>query len=208
MKSEHFISSYILLRDNVVTLNGQVIYEHKDANAGADFLDKAYEFFGLNYPKFHKMDNLCKTGFLAVEFLLQNRVWKAGLQSEEVGVIVSNSHSSLDTDIRYEESLATTPSPSLFVYTLPNVLIGELCIRHQVKGETACFVFDIFDASFQAGYVDTLFETGKIKACISGWADYYDGKAESFFYVVESIKQNNLLKHDSQTLNKIFQSHE
>lgn len=208
MKNEPFISSYILLRDHVITLNGQIIYEDKGSPADSFFLDKAYEFFQLNYPKFHKMDNLCKTGFLAAELLLGKSDWKSGLAAEEVGIIISNAHSSLDTDIRYEESIVNSPSPSLFVYTLPNVLIGELCIRHQVKGETACFVFDIFDGPFQAGYVDALFETHRIKACISGWADYYDGKAESFFYLAEQKKRENMLKHDSITLNKIFQIHE
>ena len=32
------------------------------------------------------------------------------------------------------------PSPALFVYTLPNIVTGELAIRHQIYGETACYV--------------------------------------------------------------------
>ena len=123
---------------------------------------------------------------------------------EEIGIIFSNANSSLDSDIRYEASIANTPSPALFVYTLPNVLIGELCIRHRIKGETACFVFDIFDAAFQSGYVNSLFEMEKIKTCISGWADYYNGKAEAFFCLVEKSGNESPLEHNSENLNRIW----
>ncbi|MBL0310756.1 MAG: hypothetical protein IPP77_14110 [Bacteroidetes bacterium] len=207
MKENCFISSYVVIRDQEVWREGNLLYKDKNS-AETGFLDQVYEFFEMNYPRFFKMDQLCKTGFLAAEILLKNQDWKAGLAPEELGIFISNADSSLDTDIRYEESIAGTPSPSLFVYTLPNVLIGELCIRHQVKGETACFVFDIFDPLFQSAYVDSLFETGKIKSCISGWANYYNGKAEAYFYLVEKVEHKHSLKHDSATLNKIFKSNE
>jgi hypothetical protein len=129
---------------------------------------------------------------------------KEKFQSEEIGIIFSNANSSLDTDIKYEASIATAASPSLFVYTLPNVLIGEICIRHHIKGEAACFVFDIFDAMFQCNYVHSLLETGKVKTCISGWADYYSGKAEAFFYLAETGKENSVI-HNSLNVNKFFQ---
>lgn len=203
MKIETSISAYVLLRNNQIVLNGEVIFESKEVSA-IDFLQSAYEKLHLNYPKFFKMDNLCKTGFIAAELLLRDKKLNEKYSSEEIAIILSSANSSLDTDIRYENSIATAPSPSLFVYTLPNVLIGELCIRHKIKGEAACFVFDIFDAEFQSGYVNSLFETEKVKTCISGWADYYNGKAEAFFYLAETGKEN-LEIHNSSNVNKIFQ---
>lgn len=197
------ITSYIVLRGHQIILDGEVIFENKEA-AAPGFLQAAYEHFEISYPRFFKMDNLCKTAFVAAELLLRGKRLAEKYQPEETGIIFSNAHSSLDTDLRYEASLADVPSPSLFVYTLPNVAIGELCIRHSIKGETACFVFDIFDAAFQAEYVHSLFETGKIKACISGWADYYNGKAEAFFYLAEEKGKENTLKHNAENVNNIW----
>ncbi len=197
------ISAYVLLRDNRIALNGEVLFEKPNVSA-ADFLQSAYEYFEMIYPKFFKMDMLCQTGFIATELVMRKK--QPQWTPEETGIVISNANSSLDTDLRYEASLKTNPSPALFVYTLPNILIGELSIRHRIKGESACFVFDIFDATFQAGYVNTLFETGKIKSCISGWADYYNGKAEAFFYLAETGQHP--LKHDSTTLNKLFAKHD
>ena len=54
--------------------------------------------------------------------------------------------------------LQSGASPALFVYTLPNIVIGEICIRHHFKGENAFFVFKQFDGTFMAGICQQLFE--------------------------------------------------
>lgn len=207
MASKQEVVSYAQLRNNQIRVDGKLIFEKKDVSS-TDFLNAAYDALQIIYPKFYKMDNLCKTGFLTAEILMRGQNLKEQFKPEETGIIVSNTNSSLDTDLRYELSTATMPSPALFVYTLPNVLIGELCIRHQIKGESACFVFDIFDAAFQTEYINSLFETEKIKSCLSGWADYYDGNAEAFFYLAQQTNRNIFLKHDSITVQKLFEPNE
>ena len=183
--------------------NNSLFFEMPDAEPVVFFND-IYKALNINYPKFFKMDNLCKVVFLAVEVLLKDVSLRDKYKPEETGIVFSNANSSLDTDIRYFQSSLEAPSPALFVYTLPNVAIGELCIRHGIKGETACFVFDIFDALFQAWYADTLLETCGIKACISGWADFYDGKFEAFFYLVETGSDNLSIKHNSENIDKLY----
>lgn len=203
MKIEPVITSYSCLRNNNLSLKGEPVFE-KEAVSTTDFLQSAYEALQLNYPKFFKMDCLCKTGFLATELLLQNQGIKERFKPEEIAIVISCANSSLDTDLRYEHSISEGASPALFVYTLPNILIGEIAIRNSIKGESACFVFDIFDALFQTNYINGLFESGKVKACISGWADFIDDKAEAFFCLAEINDNNNQLKHDSLTVSKIF----
>ncbi len=204
MGLNNFVSASVLLANNSIKINGETVFESRDLSA-TDFLVAAYHHFKINYPKFFKMDNLCKTGFIAAELLLNGRNISAEYTAEEVGIIVSNANSSLDTDIKYNASIATAPSPALFVYTLPNVLIGELCIRHRIKGEAACFVFDIFDCAFQTSYVNSLMDTGNAKATVSGWADYYNGKAEAFFYLAEQ-KENGGVLHDFENVKRLFET--
>ena len=196
------ITSYILLRNNQISVDGKIVFESKALQA-VDFLNAAYEHFQINYPKFFKMDNLCKTGFLIAEVLLRGKNLSEKFQAEENGIVLSTSNGCLDTDIRYEASTHHAASPSLFVYTLPNILIGEISIRHQFKGESACFVFDIFKPVFQAQYVNRLLQEEKIKICVSGWADFLNEKAEAFFYLAEKTNQN-LLPHSSENLQNIF----
>ncbi len=183
--------------------NNTLLFEF-DEHAPAEFFSSLYAGLNINYPKFFKMDNLCKTVFLANEVLLKDVALRERYKAEEIGVVFSNANSSLDTDIRYLQSSLLAPSPALFVYTLPNVAVGELCIRHGIKGETACFVFDIFDSLFQTWYVDTLIDTCGVKACISGWADFYDGKFEAFFYLVEKQSDKATIQHNSENTDKIY----
>lgn len=86
--------------------------------------------------KFYKMDDLCKLGYVAAEYLLKDKTF-APL---EMGMLLANATSSLHTDIRHQQLIDQdgdrAASPAVFVYTLPNVVSGEICIRHKIQGET------------------------------------------------------------------------
>jgi hypothetical protein len=203
MDSDKTITGFVLIREGKVMFNNTLLFEFPTSEPSA-FFNNLYNGLHLNYPKFFKMDNLCKTVFLATETLLKDLSLLNKYKAEELGAVFSNANSSLDTDIKYYHSSLQAPSPALFVYTLPNVAVGELCIRQGIKGETACFVFDIFDPAFQAWYVDTLIDDCKINACVSGWADFFDGKFEAFFYLVESGEIACGIKHNSENLDKLY----
>jgi hypothetical protein len=205
MTTNTAITSWCLIRDNEIIYNNELIFKNTDSSF-SNFFKEAYESLNINYPKFFKMDNLCKTGFLAAETLLRDKGLKEKQTSQEIAILFSNANSSLDTDILYQESTKTIASPALFVYTLPNVLVGELCIRHQIKGENACFVFDNFDPDFHTNYIEMLLNTDKAKTCISGWADFFNGKFEAFFYLVEG-NNNTLPKHTSQNVLKLYKGY-
>jgi hypothetical protein len=150
------------------------------------FLVSAYHYFGLQYPKFFRMDNLSKLGWLASELLLKDSFQPASHRSEDVGVVLSNSSASLDTDLKYYETVSQMASPSLFVYTLPNIMIGEICIRNNFKGENAFFIFDEFDAAFTKEYVSGLFASNALQVCICGWVELLHDKYKAALYLVQN----------------------
>lgn len=119
----------------------------------------------------------------------------------DVGVILSNASASLDTDVRYYRTVAEMPSPALFVYTLPNIVIGEICIRHGFKGENAFFVFKAFHATFITQYVQGLFAAGLIKACVCGWVEVLDNDYDAALFLVEG---DGALPFTADNLNKIY----
>ena len=197
------IEGYVCIRNNTIISDGHVLFEKQNVSAH-DFFNSAYAEFRINYPKFFKMDSLCKTGFLAVEILMQRTKNVTDLGPMETGILFCTANSSLESDLLYQESTLTIASPSLFVYTLPNILVGELCIRHQIKGDSACFIFDTFNASFQADYLNALFNSGKIKAGISGWADFYNDKFEAFFYKVGINAVETSKSHIGENIDKFY----
>src|ERR1700754_4127986 len=84
-----------------------------------------YRSLKLDYPKFYKMDQLSKLGWLASEVLLKDNPILGTMQPEDIGIVLTNANSSLDTDIKYLDTVADIASPAVFVYTLPNIMIGE-----------------------------------------------------------------------------------
>ena len=205
MKTENFITASCIINNNIVYKDQQPVFEEKDS-ALPEFLIAAYRHLGWQYPKFFKMDNLSKLGWLANEILLQNSFDKEKYSAEDVGIVLSNANSSLDNDIRYYETTKTIASPALFVYTLPNIVIGEISIRHHFKGENAFFIFDAFDAEFIEQYVSNLINNNILQCCICGWVDVLDEKYNATLFLIEKDKSANSVNFTKENLNKIYQS--
>jgi len=156
-------------------------------DAGGDLSERLlslYHSLKLDYPKFYKMDQLSKLGWLASEILLKDNTALSTIPSEDIGIVLSNANSSLDTDIKYLDTVADIASPAVFVYTLPNIVIGEISIRNKFKGENAFFIFDRFDADFLELYVGQLLDTSVLKACICGWVDVLADNYKACLFLV------------------------
>jgi len=173
-------------------------------SVGTEWLLMVYKHFRFGYPKFYKMDNLSKLGWLATEVLLQNMDLKT-YQPHDVGIVLTNKSSSLDTDFKYFETVKTIASPALFVYTLPNIVIGEISIRHQLKGENVLFVTKKFDIGFMLQYVQGLFTAGSVQSCICGWLEYFGTTIEAAMYLVEKSDNGTAIPFTKENINKIYQ---
>ena len=88
-----------------------------------------------------------------------------------------NRSSSLNDDTHYQQTIQNPenhfPSPALFVYTLANIVTGELCIRHKIGGESSFFVFE----EFSAEKLYTIATHGfladpNMNVLICGWVEY------------------------------------
>jgi hypothetical protein len=192
---------------NFILKNGIPFFEKKDIGISA-FLDAAYDFAELKYPKFYKMDNLSKLGILAADVLLKDASWIKNYSPEDVGIVLSNANASLDTDIKYYKTVKDFASPALFVYTLPNIMIGEICIRHHFKGENAFFISREFDAAFIQQYVDNLINNNILRSCICGWIELLNETCKAVLFLVEKPANNfsGSLLFDQETIHKIYQS--
>jgi len=199
------ITSHCIISNNVVYGNGKTVFENKGADVGA-FVLSAYQFLEVKYPKFYKMDNLSKLGLLASEVLLKDSGISEKYKEQEVGIVLTNSNSSLDADIKYYDQAKTIASPALFVYTLPNIVIGEISIKNKFKGENAFFVFEQFDATFMHQYVAYLLNNNILQACICGWVDVLKEDYQVVLYLVEGAAGQTSVPFTVQNLNDIYLS--
>ena len=126
-----------------------------------------------DYPKFYKMDFLSRLAFVAAEKTLSNSLplresWGGSL-------ILFNHSSSIIADRQFLSTISDKdncfPSPSLFVYTLPNITAGEIAIRHHLTGETSFYILPDKDETLMQQILQaTLRATGTTSA-ICGWVD-------------------------------------
>lgn len=162
-------------------------------SSGKALLKEIYTKYIGNYPKFHKMDMLCQLGFAAIQMLLSvanNNV------NEKSSVILFNSSSSIMTDKDYIKTISDEdnyfPSPALFVYTLPNIVLSEVAIKNNIKGETALYLLPQKDTKIMRQVVTSTLTYDSIQTFISGWVDCFsENDFEAEVSVIENLNFNN-----------------
>lgn len=209
MNSNLIISSYAAVSSGSAHQCGNAWCDDLNQEGFNSFSRMMYKKLNLSYPRFYKMDNLCKLAFICSELVLEKAGNRALVTGPKAAVMLSNHASSLDTDRLFNDTVSNQendlPSPAVFVYTLPNISIGEICIKNKIKGENAFFIFDGFDVQFTFDYVSELFQKGRAETCICGWCDFDLGKEDAFFMLVEkSTLLNNQLVFDVDTIEKLY----
>ncbi len=130
-----------------------------------------------NYPKFYKMDKLSQLGFIASELLLKQESPRKE-QCTDRAVVLFNHSSSVWVDREYAKSIAVGddyfPSPSLFVYTLPNIVCGEIAVRNGYHAETSFYILPNKDEEMMRQVLASTFLDETIQSILTGWIDYED----------------------------------
>lgn len=197
------ITRYCSIQPPVLFLNGSIVFSQEKTDP-AEFLKSAYRQLNIQYPKFFKMDNLSKLAFLSTEILLKDLNITSLYPSEKIGMILFNASSSLETDEKHQESISDHgnyfPSPSVFVYTLPNIMTGEIAIRHKIKGENAVFIAEKPDFQTIFHLVSELFSQKRVSCCITGWVEAYHDRLSSCLMVVEKEEMAKSLPEPGENI--------
>lgn len=206
--SPFHISRYVHLHNSTLYVNGEELQQDHSLN-NRDFVLKSFKETGSNYPKFYKMDALSKATFLAAHHLLEGREEEIRRAGDQTAILLSNAASSLDTDLKHladiEDKSNYYPSPSVFVYTLPNIGLGEICIRYGIKGENCFYVFENFQADFLAKQSEDLMQNNLAQIVIGGWCEVFENEMDIFLFLTEN--SNKGLPLDFDTLNKLYSKH-
>ncbi|CAL66635.1 hypothetical protein [Christiangramia forsetii] len=179
MNSKLFIQNWVIIRDSKVYKNGELLFEPKENLDTSRFLKSIYKHQNLEYPKFFKMDRLSKLGYLGVELLTNGE-----LMDKKTSLVFANSASSLETDKAYLETMGEFPSPSLFVYTLPNIMLGEISIRYQLNSENIFFVSEEFQPDLFVDYIRVLFQQEKAENVLCGWVNLHNNDYDVFLWQI------------------------
>ena len=157
-----------------VTIDGR---ECPIEGEGADILTWIYKNHIGSYPKFYKMDRLSQLGFVASELLLAQEDPRKGPCTDRA-VVLFNHSSSVCADRAFAQTIVPGedyyPSPSLFVGTLPNIVCGEIAIRHGYHSETSFYIMSEKDESMINKVIQSTFLDKTVHSMVTGWVDYQD----------------------------------
>ena len=174
----------VRIENSSVFINNELIFHSEEPDFGT-FIRDTYKKTGGNNLKFYKMDDLCKLGYVAAEYLLKDKTF-APL---EMGMLLANAASSLHTDIRHQQLIDRegdqAASPAVFVYTLPNVVSGEICIRHKIQGENTFFITKAYQPEKLERYARIVMQKGKLNYCIIGWCELLKNTYKAVFKLIE-----------------------
>lgn len=180
------VVSQVRITPDGVLVNGKALNMDskptKTATRGLPFLTQVYKYLGCNYPKFYKMDALCRLGFLAAELIVASnphlQLTDIKNRAHDCDIILFNRTSSILSDKKYLASINGAdgyfPSPTVFIYTLPNIVTGEIAIRHGLHGETSFYILPKHDEALQQQIIQATLAATDAQNVLSGWIDYAD----------------------------------
>jgi hypothetical protein len=197
-----YINHALYFTHGKVRINGETIFEQEKNENYIALSKRIFNSLDKPYPKFHKMDRISKLAYLSGD-LLMNQISLDSYNSENIALIFSNSSATIETDIKFQHSISEIPSPAIFVYTLPNIMVGELCIRFGLKGENLFFVEPQFNPRLLTEQAHLLFANSQIELCILAWVDFYSPEDYSCFMCLVS-KENKGAILSAENLNSYF----
>lgn len=175
---------HCLIKNNSVKIDNQPVFnsESKDFHT---FIRETFKNLGENNQKFYKMDDLSKLGYIAATYLLKDFVFAP----TEMAVILANKSSSLDTDTKFQQIIDNdgdaAASPAVFVYTLPSIVAGEICIRHKIQGENTFFVNESYNENQLREYAQMVIQKKPYKYCLYGWVEFLKDNYSAEFNLIE-----------------------
>lgn len=171
--ADFFISNSVSITPDSVTIDGKP--NSVPENYSGSFLTPLYKYSVKDYPKFYKMDLLAKLGFIASELLLQAEGEERFKTCSDRAVLLFNRTASISADREYMKTIADSdnffPSPSLFIYTLPNIVTGEIAIRNHYQGETEFYVLPEYNQQIINQIVSSTFSTTNHTSVLFGWLE-------------------------------------
>jgi len=177
----------LTLRPNMLEIDG---VKQDIETDGVCILNYLYKNVIGDYPKFYKMDGLARLGFVASELILAKEKQEGFVNNARRAVVFFNKYGSVHADMKYWESISDEsdfyPSPSEFVYTLPNIVNGEIAIRNGYVGETCFYIFPEKDEKKMSEILNTSFLDSNVDSILAGWIEYQSEKDfEAEIFIIE-----------------------
>ncbi len=178
---------HVYISNDKAEVDGRGISLH---SSGKPMLTELYKEYAGDYPRFYKMDMLGRLGFIATELLLEAEGGARFNERQDRAVVLVGHSGSIVADMNYLRTIHNPddyfPSPERFVYTLPNIVTGEIAIRNQYHGETCFYLLNERNEKTIREILSSAFLDPETQSIIGGWINCDDeNKFEVDIYIIE-----------------------
>ena len=172
LRHQPVIRHSVHLSEKDVTVDGVKLAV---TSMGKALVTELYKKTGGDYPRFYKMDLLCRIGLVATQLLLKAEETTTSDAAEHRAVVIVGRSGSIHADLNYLTSIMHAddffPSPERFVYTLPNIVTGEIAMRYHYHGETSFYLLPTRDTSIVSDIVQSACLDPDTTGVRGGWID-------------------------------------
>lgn len=124
--------------------------------------------FGKFDPTFRRIDRCSRTLVLAAQAAGLDQLLSLA-ERHEAALIVETSLGCLEADLRYARALAagTVEAPT-FPYTLPSTCLGEVALRHGLRGPTICLSVEAAQTGASLQEAQRMIAAGEVTHAVVG----------------------------------------
>ena len=141
--------------------------------SGAALVTGLFRKYLSDGSRFFKMDLFSRLAYVGAGILAKDGL--SGCEADGVALLVFTLNGSVIADRRHLSTFSEPgefyPSPSVFINTLPNVVLGEIAVSFGIKGETTLVMLPRRDDGVMERIIGLTAAAAGVSAMICGWVD-------------------------------------
>ena len=140
---------------------------------GAALVTEIFKKFLADGSRFFKMDLYSRLAYVGTSLLAKDAL--AACDPEDRAMVIFTENGSVLADRKHLSTFSNPeeffPSPAVFINTLPNVVLGEIAVKNDIKGETTLVLLPRRDEAAMHRIVEATTAATKPSALLCGWVD-------------------------------------
>ena len=145
-------------------------------STGTGLLSEIFKKFLADGSRFFKMDFYSRLAYAATALLAMDSL--DGCLPEDRALLIFTCNGSVLADRKHLSTFTPQegyyPSPAVFINTLPNVVLGEIAVTTQTKGETTLVMLPHRDDAMMDMITEATIAATSPSVLMCGWVDYSD----------------------------------
>ena len=140
---------------------------------GAALVTEIFKKFLADGSRFFKMDLYSRLAYVGTSLLAKDAL--SACDPEDRAMVIFTENGSVLADRKHLSTFSNPeeffPSPAVFINTLPNVVLGEIAVKNDIKGETTLVLLPRRDEAAMHRIVEATTAATKPSALLCGWVD-------------------------------------